>query len=138
MDTLTILKTMRAVVADVEPERFDMECFFDIDTNCGCILGLSALAQPHLARHLRVSRPAMGSMVVRGTRVGARTVYAEMAGAIGITLTESEYLFATADYGQLRGEAGKAEALRHLDKMIAKYTPSGADTRSGLRLSSVT
>lgn len=138
MDTVTILKTMRAVVADVEPRYFNMSVWFDHDKNCGCIIGLSVRMQQHLAAALNIAvspepSNSRGWLLVRGRETSVyHGVYDEIAQVTGLNPTDARFLFSADDYpnSALRGNAGKAEAMRRLDEIIAKYTPSGTDTRA--------
>lgn len=131
MDTLTILKTMRAVVADVDPRRFDMSRWFDHRRECGCVMGLSLQAQPKLAAaieaklHVRLLKGvalSISGRVLMPARDGDR-VWAEIARVTGLTPIEAQYLFDANAYSinDLVGQHGKTEALRRLDKLILKY-----------------
>lgn len=128
LDTVTILRTMRAVVADTHPRRFDMMTWFDRKADCGCIVGLAVRAQPHLAAalDLRIShgflqRHRDGYLFHRDIDTG-QTYHSDLARLIGITRKEAKRLFDGGQYEESCGAEGKAEALRRLDDLIAKYS----------------
>lgn len=138
MDTVTILKTMRAVVADVEAERFNMGQWFNKSTKCGCIVGLTFTSQKLLADEVGIFMRGRRNTTPR-TRSGrdlwmdSCDTFGEIGALIGIERDEAEHLFSVSSYRfpvASWGKDGKAEALRRLDKMIAKYTPSGTDERA--------
>ncbi|HJQ59294.1 MAG TPA: hypothetical protein VJ890_20480 [Vineibacter sp.] len=140
MDTLTILKTMRAVVADIEPDRFDMGPWFELDTQCGCIVGLTLHEQPRVADELRLYLVPNGEYSLRpGDMFGAPfgdSAFVKIARLIGISEEEAVHLFCADEYpAGGAGVAGKAEALRRLDALITKYAPSETNELAAPRLS---
>lgn len=134
-DTYTVLRTMRAVIADEPSERVDMTRWFHRGQNCGCILGLTCDAQPLFAQ-------AVGLRLRHGPYEGFESAllgstgalhndpgsWAEIASLVGVTQDEAEYLFNQTKYpgNACMFDDGKAEALRRLDEVIARYAPAPA------------
>ena len=110
MDTLTILKTMRAVVADEPAERLDMTMWFDRGRNCGCVIGLTLRAQPKLGKvidmrlnHGFLALKKSAQLMISGQEVGSGHDWDyEVARVTGLTPDEAAHLF---EVGQRRSEA---------------------------------
>lgn len=127
-DTLRILKTIRAIVADCDPQQFNVSTWWNYRDRCGCLIGLSIQLRPELAAELELDlmKPIYSdnANAVLVSRDFNRTLTTdELAERIGVTPHESDVLFSDASYpwGEKKFGPGKREALRRLDDTIFKY-----------------
>lgn len=120
-DTAALLNTIRATFAEVAPEKFSIQFWFDVESGCGCIIGHSIRMQPLLQDDLRIYPDGDNIVDMFGAFHGGSE---EVAESLGISEHDALYLFYAETYGRKKqhGAAGKKEALRRLDRMIAKYS----------------